>query len=66
MIVLRNALNVAGAYNSLSQSQQMDWGLHIVPVNGYRMKIYHILPADGNARGRGRGRLVVMVCLFGG
>jgi hypothetical protein len=38
-VVVRNVLHVGGAHISLSQSWLMDWGLQIVPVNPYGVKI---------------------------
>jgi hypothetical protein len=52
-VIVRNFLHVDGAHNSLSQSRLMDRGLWIVPVNGYRIKIYDKSPAEDSARGRG-------------
>ena len=46
-----------GAHNSLSQSRPMDWGLRIVPVNGYGIKIYD---------NRGQGSLVAVAPQVGG
>jgi len=69
-VVVRNVLHVEGAHNSLSQSQLMDRGLQIVPVNGYGIKIYDKSPAEdsarGQARGQGRGNLVDVACQTGG
>ena len=69
-MVVRNVLHVEGAHNSLSQSQLMDRGLQIVPVNGYGIKIYDKSPAEdsarGQARGQGRGNLVDVACQTGG
>jgi len=53
-VVVRNVLHVEGAHNSLSQSRLMDWGLRIVPINGYGIKIYNKAPRD-SARGHGYG-----------
>jgi len=39
-VVVRDALHVKGAHNSLSQSGLMDRGLQIFRVNGYGIKIY--------------------------
>jgi len=50
-VVVRNVLHVEGAHNSLSQSRLMGRGLRIVPVNGYRIKIYDKSPTD-STRGR--------------
>ena len=52
-VVVRNVLHIEGAHNSLSQSQLMDRGLQIVPVNGYGMKIYDKALAASTGRGRG-------------
>jgi len=52
-VVVRNVLHIEGAYNLLSQSQLMDRGLQIVPVNGYGIKIYDKEPAGSTGRGRG-------------
>jgi hypothetical protein len=40
VVVVRDVLHVAAAHNSLSQSRLMDRGLRIVPLNGFRIKIY--------------------------
>jgi len=63
-VVVRNVLHVEGAPNSLSQSWLMDWGLRIVPVNGYGIKIYDKVPAEYN--GRSRGNLVGVAPQIGG
>jgi len=55
-VVVRNVLHIEGAHNLLSQSQLMDRGLRIVPVNGYRIKICDKSPAEDSARGQGQGR----------
>jgi len=51
-------VHIEGAHNSLSQSQLMDWGLQIVPVNGYGIKIYGKVPAEST--GQDQGNLVCM------
>jgi len=56
-VVVRDALHVAGAHNSLSQSRLMDWGRWIVPVNGYGIKIYD---------NRSQGSLVAVAPQVGG
>jgi hypothetical protein len=58
-VVVRNILHVERAQNSHSQSRLKDWGLRIVPGNGYGIKIYDKSPTDsaqGEGQGRGRGR----------
>jgi len=66
-VVVRNVLHIKGAHNSLSQSQLMDRGLRIVPINGYGIKIYDKAPRDSaQGQGRGRGSLVGVACQIGG
>jgi len=55
-VVVRNVLHIEGAHNSLSQSRLMGRGLRIVPVNGYRIKIYDKSPVEDSAWGRGQGQ----------
>jgi hypothetical protein len=43
-VVVRNALHIDRAHNSLSQLRLMDWGLQIYPLNGYRIRIYNTAP----------------------
>ena len=62
---MRNVLHVKGAHKPLSQTQLMDWGLRIVPVNGYGIKIFDKSPTD-SARGRGRGNFVGVSHPIGG
>jgi len=56
-VVVRDVLHVEWAHNSLSQSRLMDWGLRIVPVNGFGIKIYD---------NRGQGSLVAVAPQVGG
>jgi hypothetical protein len=49
---VRNVIHIERAHNSLSQSQLMDRGLRIVPVNGNGIKIYDKAPRH-SAQGRG-------------
>jgi hypothetical protein len=44
--VVRNVFHIEEAHNSLSQSQLMDQGLLIVPVNGYGIQIYDKSPVE--------------------
>jgi len=52
-VVVRNVLHVEEAHNSVSQSWLKDWGLQIVPFNGYGIKIYDKAPAESTGQGRG-------------
>ena len=64
-VVVRDVLHVEWAYNSLSQTRLMDRGLWIVPVNGFRIKIYDKAPAIGTGHG-GQGSLVAVAPQVGG
>jgi hypothetical protein len=55
-VVVRDVLHVKGAHNSLSQSRLMDWGLRIVPVHGFGIKIYY----NANTGRAGQGTLVAV------
>jgi len=64
-VVVRDVLHVEGAHNSVSQSRLMDWGLQIVPVNAFGIKIYDNAPAMGTGCG-GQGSLVAVAPQGGG
>jgi len=50
-VVVRDVLYVEGAHNSLTESRLIDQGIHIVPVDGFIIKIYDKAPAMGTGRG---------------
>jgi hypothetical protein len=62
---MRNVLHIEAAHNSLSQSRLMDHRLWIIPVNGYKIKIFN-KSHTASARGRGRGNLVCVARQIGG
>ena len=61
-VVVRNILHVSGAHHTLFQLWLIDWGLQIVPVNGYRIKIHD----KERVKSTGRGNLVCVACQIGG
>jgi len=62
---LRDGLDVAGAYNSLSQSRITDSGQRIVAVNSFGIKIIDKASAMETGRG-GQGSLVAVAPQIGG
>jgi len=68
-VVVRDIVHIKGAHNSLSQSRLMHWGLQIVSVHGYGIKIYDNLQtesAQSQIQDQGRGNLAGMSPQFGG
>jgi len=70
-VVACSVLYFEGTYNSLSQSRHMDQLVLIVPVNGYRSKIYNKSPTDSaqtqtQEGGWGQGNHVDIASQIGG